>query len=256
MRNSLKGLALVAGLAVGASSMAEAQTPVTTATSWSWAGCGGNTFNTCASVNISLSGSTLTMVVQNWGTYNPATNSFASLAGSSIFTEIALANNTFGTGSFTGLTSFACVNDPNVCDWEFGANGLGAQYTANGAGATPPPAINGLDAPATSGAGNWTQVTLVFSTSGTINLSGATFGLHGQSGPQKISDPTQTCSTKLFVSTTGPNSATAASSADCDVFNPPTETPIPEPASMVLLATGLVAMGGAGIIRRRRNRKV
>jgi hypothetical protein len=227
---------------------------------WSWAGCGGNLFNTCASVNITYSGGVLTMVVQNWGTYNPA-GPQPSLAGSSIFTQLGLGSGTFGSGALTGLNSFSCaggtVADP-TCDWVFdsGLNGLpgymgGARYAGPPSGHPCNDVNCGLNPPGSPGAGQYSQVTLVFSTSPVIDLSAATFGLHGQAGPSN-------CSTKLFVTKSGstysPNTTTSTTCAG--TFNPPTETPVPEPASMVLLATGLVAMSGAGIIRRRRNRKV
>lgn len=247
MRKCLRGLALAAGLTVAAAGTANAQ--------WTWSGCGGQAdkFNTCASVDITFSGSSLTMVVQNWGNYDPATNSFASVSGSSIFTQIGLLNGGFG-GTLTGLTSFSCLNDA-TCGWEFDSslsslNGYagGARCTGQGCNAD-----SGLNPPGTPGANTYTQVTLVFSTSGTIDLTNADFALHGQAGPGD-------CSTKLFVDRTGatytPNQADPALTTCAGVFNPPTETPVPEPASMVLLATGLVAMGGVGIIRRRRNQKV
>lgn len=250
MRNSLRGLALVAGLAAMTAGRADAQ--------FVWSGCGGNNFNTCASVNITFSSGLLTMTVQNWGNYNPATNSFASLSGSSIFTAVGIAN--FGTGSLTSLNGSAtCTNDTGGCAWVIGVPPNGLPEVQAGANATPPPTSNGLNPPASPGAGQYSQVVLVFNTSGVIDLSGATFGLHGQSGPPKVGGGT--CSTKLLVTlsngTYTPNVVTPANDpGTCQSFNPPTETPVPEPASMVLLATGLVAMSGAGIIRRRRNRKV
>jgi hypothetical protein len=247
MRKSLKALAVVAALATMGTARAEAQ--------FTWSGCGGvgsfppGGFNTCASVNIFVSGTNeLTMVVQNWGTYNPATNSFCTpFCGSSIFTQLGILNGSFGSGALTGLNSFACVNDP-TCSWEFDTslNGLpgyagGARYTGSGGNVN-----SGLNAPASSGAGQYRQVTLVFATNPVIDLSQATFGLHGQAGPNN-------CSTKLFVTNDNGtytfNSTTSQSQTTCVTS---TNTPIPEPMSMVLLATGLVAMGGAGLIRRRR----
>jgi len=234
MPRSLRALTVVAVLATMGTARAEAQ--------FSWSGCGGSTFNTCASVNLSLSGSVLTMVVQNWGTYNPSNGTTPSFAGSSIFTQLGILNGSFGSGALTGLTSFSCVSDP-TCKWEFDTslNGLpgyagGARYTGSGGNIN-----SGLNPPATSGAGNFTQVTLVFSTNPTIDLSAATFGLHGQAGPGN-------CSTKLFVTNGGsPNRVTSTNSC----FGTP-NTPVPEPMSIVLVATGLVAVGGAGLIRRRR----
>ena len=244
MRKSLRALAVVAGLAVAGAGKASAVPPP----SFVWSGCGGAGspgFNTCASVNISLSGSTLTMVVQNWGTYNPATNSFCTvLCGSSIFTQLGLNNGSFGSGTLTGLTSFACVNDP-TCNWVFDSNLNGLPGYAGGARNTGQGfnVNTGLNPPATSGAGNYTQVTLVFSTNPVVDLSGATFGLHGQSGPNN-------CSTKLFVTNDNGTYTTNSTTATNGCFGP--GTPVPEPMSMVLLATGLVAMGGVGLIRRRR----
>ena len=234
MRKNLKALAVVAVLATMGTARAEAQ--------FSWSGCGGSTFNTCASVNLSLSGSVLTMVVQNWGTYNPSNGTTPSFAGSSIFTQLGILNGSFGSGALTGLTSFSCVSDP-TCNWEFDSNlnGLpgyagGARYTGSGGSVN-----SGLNPPNPSGAGQFTQVTLVFSTNPTIDFSSATFGLHGQGGPNG-------CSTKLFVTNGGgPNTVTSTNSC----FGPPT-TPVPEPMSMALVATGLVGLGGAGLIRRRR----
>ena len=236
MRKSLKALAVVAALATTGTARAEAQ--------FAWSGCGGSGnpgFNTCASINISVGSGVLTMTVQNWGTWNPASNSACSpFCGSSVFTALGLQN--IG-GSLTGLNSAVCTNDP-VCGWAFDSN-LNGLPGFSGGGATAPPPSNGLNPPATSGAGNFTQVILTFSTSGTINLANATvFGLHGQVGPNN-------CSTKLFVTNNGGTYTTNSTTATNSCFGTP-NTPVPEPMSMVLVATGLVAMGGAGLLRRRR----
>jgi hypothetical protein len=247
MRKAVRTAAFAAALVAAGAARANAQ--------WSWSGCGGAGspgFNTCASVTMSWASNVLTLTVQNWGTYNPATNSFASLGGSSIFTTLGLQN--YGSGSITGISgtpSCAGGTVSDACSWVYGSNltplsnfggtWVGADRVSQGG------VNNGLNPPPTPGAGTYTQVVINFTTTGTIDLSAASFALHGQSGPVDLNDPTNTCSTKLLVTKSGatytPNSTTATT---CDV------SVVPEPASMMLIATGLVAMGGVGFMRRRK----
>jgi hypothetical protein len=72
-------------------------------------------------------------------------------------------------------------------------------------------------------------------------ISGASVGAHFISGPNG-------CSTKPIVNADGTHNTT--DSEECGG-----ETTVPEPATMMLLATGLVGLGGATFIRRRKENK-
>ncbi|HEX5829734.1 MAG TPA: PEP-CTERM sorting domain-containing protein, partial [Gemmatimonadaceae bacterium] len=67
------------------------------------------------------------------------------------------------------------------------------------------------------------------------------FAIHAISGPGN-------CSTKLVVTNNQANQGPFDPS--CDV----PETVVPEPASVVLMATGLLALVGGGAVRNRRKR--
>jgi hypothetical protein len=88
-----------------------------------------------------------------------------------------------------------------------------------------------------------TSGTFVFTIQGELTqqqIDALGVGIHGISGPNG-------CSTKFGVTSSG-----AVNNTNPDEFERCSETVIPEPITMTLLATGLAGMGGVGFIRRRR----
>ena len=225
-------------------------------TAWDWQGCGGGKFLTCASVHVAIVGTQIVLTVDNYGAYNPATDLTEAEASPSVFSELGLSG--IG-GTLTGLDSFNCLGgtagtDTN-CGWAFNgnitelSNLTGAPF--GGAEATNPPSSNGLNAGA---GGTYYRVTLTFNTTGTLDLANVIFGLHA------IASVPGSCSTKYSVTRSGTSTGTVNNSTDprdpncfTDLGGPTEITP--EPATMSLMALGLVGLVGAGAIRRR-NKKV
>ena len=239
VRGILAGLGLAAVMAAPAS-----------ATSWGGNNggipyCGGNTFSTCFSVDLS----------------------WISAAGASITVTLKLTN----TDATSGLKWFAVGMD-NLPQ-ELGNPNASPGYTGTGPDASwdePPPNDFGggpyadftasmRSNPASSP--GFAQRTWTFTFTGAASrsatewdtlLQAAGVGIHAGG----VTIGSASCSTKVIVrddlaagsayGTNGPD----GSHPECET-SPPTEI-TPEPMTMSLMALGLVGIGGAGLIRRRR----
>lgn len=237
MRNALRGT-LIAGLAAFlVASAAHAQQ------FRSWAVCGGNAFNTCAAVEVSIDAA------------NNVTVRVFNLAGltadpQAIFTAIGFENVGTAEAVLGSLTMSGPVRPGDTpSPWDLsndkqvgggvildlvGSTGGIDDGIANACATNLPngsqdfwqnPCVS--DFPASAAAG-W--ITIEFDITGEWDLANTYLLVKAQNG-----GPDGNLSTECI---------TGGANQNCSV--------VPEPLTMTLLGTGLAGLGGAGFIRRRR----
>lgn len=251
MRNSFRVLSLVAGLALAGTGAAWADGFK------SWRVCGGDTFMTCAAVEVTVVGSNVTLRVWNLSGNGMATDGvgYGAPAGT-ILNGIGFFNLPAGLGVNTGsLTMGGPVrpgdtptgwNLKNVGSVAFMVDfntstsrnngGIASGCASSGQLPGNPPNLwmNPCQGDITNAA-NYVTFNFTLGNNATWDPSTAEISIRGYDG---LTGATTECWTATIAGH-APNCSTVA----------------PEPITMTLLATGLAGMGGVGLIRRRRNQQ-
>jgi hypothetical protein len=220
----IAGLALAGSMAFAPSAKAIAVDGSTTSYCLNYL-----TFVACASAQITVSGSTLTAIITNLSNTAPSNFLVGKLTEFGFF---------YLPGQVDGTVTY--VSDTHSANWANGPGSLtnplasaqGGSWLGGAQGATG----NDFIAPGASG-------TFVFSITGSPDWEEVGFGWRGQGIDE---NEVGFGSIKCY----GFEGAQAEPGGTCDPG-----TTIPEPATMALLATGLVGMGGATFLRRRKKQQ-
>jgi hypothetical protein len=214
-KSAVKSLAVV-GLLAGAAQPAFADG------SWSGNGsyCAGSTYITCFSVDMSWAGNVVTLSATNLGTEDDLIKSIGLF---NLPEDVAY--------TVSGQSGYAAP-PPNDLQ-NFPAER--AYAVSNDQGSMPGDGESGTWIFTFTGFGGTSAEFDDF-------ISGASVGAHFISGPNG-------CSTKPIVNADGTHNS-GPLDENCGG-----ETTVPEPATMMLLATGLIGLGGATFVRRRKENK-
>jgi len=219
----------------------------------SWVVCGGNAFNTCASVDLTVGGQNVTIRVWNLsGFYGSYANTVFTGVGFENIGNVAVVMPNCGGSpcSYATATMSGPVRGTNTPSaWQLRNNTqIGGGVTLDVVSTTG----SGVDNSIASGCANnsklpggsnqlWMNpcalptgtsdpgyIQISFTVTGTWDLASTYLLVKGQNGPAGKST----------------ECITGGANANCGV--------VPEPVTMLLLGSGLAGMGGFGLARRRR----
>lgn len=200
--------------------------------------CSGGALNVCASVVPTVNGTTLTLNVWNLFNFNASNPPAGGLSyfmtwvgiGNSGWSGTATLSSAMWGGTNVMVGNHAWQQD-NTVPQNFVAGQIDAAAVESGAPGSVSPCGSGFGLATCL----LTPLVLTFTTSTPFVTDGAVYGWHAQS------IGTTGCS--AWVGSDG--SSTVDQSGSCASVTP-------EPVTMALLGTGLLGMGGAGLVRRRR----